>query len=80
MFERQILSWLKAGIITDKPEDSFETNEIETLQEGVVSSLLMNIALNGIENSIMGNFGKNEIKVVRYANDFVIFGKYLKSV
>lgn len=58
MFERQILSWLEAGIIADKPEDSFETNEVGTPQGGVISPLLMNIALHGMENNIVENLAK----------------------
>jgi len=81
MFERQIQSWLKAGIMADKPEDSFEANEIGTPQGGVISPLLMNIALHGMENNVVENLTKrNEIKVVRYADDFVIFGKTLESI
>lgn len=81
MFERQIQSWLQAGIMADKPEDSFETNETGTPQGGVTSPLLMNIALHGMENNVVENLTKrNEIKVVRYADDFVIFGKTLESV
>lgn len=80
MFEYQILAWLKAGIMADKPENSFETNEQGTTQGGVILPLLMNIALHGMEYSVVRNFGKNEIKVVRYVDDFVIFGKSLESV
>ena len=80
MFEYQILAWLKAGIMADKPENSFGTNEQGTPQGGVISPLLMNIALHRMEYNVVRNFGKNEIKVVRYADDFVIFGKSLESV
>ena len=49
-------------------------------QGGVLSPLLMNIALHGMENYVTKEFGRNKIKVVRYADDFVIFGKTLKDV
>jgi RNA-directed DNA polymerase len=81
MFEQQIQSWLKAGIMADKLEDSFEINNTGTPQGGVISPLLMNIALHGMEINVIENLTKrNEIKVVRYADDFVIFGKTLESV
>jgi RNA-directed DNA polymerase len=41
----------------------------------------MNIALHGMESYITNELGKrNQIKVIRYADDFVIFGKTLKDV
>lgn len=40
----------------------------------------MNIALHGMENYVIKEFGKNKIKVVRYADDFVVFGRILKDV
>jgi RNA-directed DNA polymerase len=60
--------------------NSSEINEMGTPQGGVLSPLLMNIALHGMENFITKEFGKNQIKVVRYADDFVIFGETLKNV
>lgn len=41
MFKRQIKTWLKAGIIADSKEDSYEINKAGTPQEGVISPLLM---------------------------------------
>lgn len=61
-------------------EESREVNDTGTPQGGVLSPLLMNIALHGLETYIMKNFGRNKIKVIRYADDFVIFGKSLKDV
>lgn len=81
MFKRQIKAWLKAGIMADSEEDSYETNEAGTPQGGVISPLLMNIALYGLETSITKKFDKrNAIKVVRYADDFVVFAKSLEDV
>ena len=81
MFKRQIEAWLKAGIIADLEEDSYETNEAKTPQGGVISPLLMNIVLHGLETSITKKFDKrNAIKVVRYADDFVVFAKSLEDV
>lgn len=48
---RQIRAWLKAGVMDDKK--LFPTNE-GTPQGGVISPLLANIALHGLEELIMG--------------------------
>jgi len=80
MFKHQIWSWLKAGIMDSTENDSSEINEMGTPQGGVLSPLLMNIALHGMENYVTKEFGRDKIKVIRYADDFVIFGKTLKDV
>nr|YP_009495543.1 reverse transcriptase [Psammoneis japonica]AWQ64273.1 reverse transcriptase [Psammoneis japonica] len=80
MFESQIRAWLKVGIMADMPEESFDENETGTPQGGVISPLLMNIALHGLEEQLVIVFKRNEIKVIRYADDFVIFGKTLEIV
>lgn len=80
MFRGQIKSWLKAGIMHSSGEKSSEVNDAGTPQVGVISPLLMNIALDGMENSVTDKFTRNQIKVVRYADDFVIFGKTLEDV
>jgi len=81
MFEHQIQSWLKAGIIDYVNKDFSEINDSGTPQGGVLSPLLMNIALHSMESYITNELGKrNQIKIVRYADDFVIFGKTLKNV
>lgn len=80
MFKEQITSWLKAGIMSYSNDLSSEVNDSGTPQGGILSPLLMNIALHGMENYVTENFDKNQIKVVRYADDFVIFGKTLSNV
>ena len=61
-------------------EESLDENETRTPQGGVLSPLLMNIALHGLEERLVTTFKRNEIKVIRYADDFVIFGKSLETV
>lgn len=61
-------------------DESSEVNDAGTPQGGVISPLLMNIALHGIESHVTGEFSRNQIKVVRFADDFVIFGKTLENV
>ena len=64
---RQIRAWLKAGVMDGK--ELFPTSE-GTPQGGVISPLLANIALHGIENRIKQVSQK--AFVIRYADDFVI--------
>jgi RNA-directed DNA polymerase len=80
MFKGQIWSWLKAGIMDPTENDSSEINKMGTPQGSVLSPLLMNIALHGMETHVTKEFGRNKIKVIRYADDFVVFGKTLEDV
>jgi RNA-directed DNA polymerase len=80
MFKNQIKSWLEAGIMHTSLERSSEINDSGTPQGGVISPLLMNIALHGMENYVIEEFSRSQIKVIRYADDFVIFGKTLANV
>lgn len=80
MFRRQIQAWLKAGIINFRQDAFSEINLKGTPQGGVISPLLMNVALHGMENHVVKEFGRNKVKVVRYADDFVIFGKTIVDV
>lgn len=71
----QISVWLKAGIMADG-SDSIEINTTGTPQGGVISPLLANIALCGMEQSILDVTGtfKNmrNVGFVRYADDFLV--------
>jgi RNA-directed DNA polymerase len=40
----------------------------------------MNIALHGVETHVTKDFGRGKIKFIRYADDFVIFGKTLEDI
>ncbi|MBX9256212.1 HNH endonuclease [Desmonostoc muscorum CCALA 125] len=75
---RLIKAWLKSGVMDDG--QFFETNS-GTPQGGVISPLLANIALHGMEQlvidyarSIKGDKMRNQesISLIRYADDFVI--------
>lgn len=86
---RQIKSWLKAGVM--EGEQLFPTEE-GTPQGGVISPLLANIALHGMEQAINQAFPANSRKVngvtirqskahfVRYADDFVILHEDLAVI
>jgi RNA-directed DNA polymerase len=62
-----IIGWLKAGFIF---EGKYNPTEMGTPQGGVISPLLANIGLHGLENYIKSTNPK--LGVVRYADDFVV--------
>jgi len=83
---RQINSWLKSGVMDGK--QLFPTSE-GTPQGGVISPLLANIALHGMEerinqvaDSLPGKRQANRyaLNIIRYADDFVILHKDLTVV
>lgn len=76
----QIKSWLKAGIMHTTVEESSEINESGTPQGGVLSPLLMNIALHGMETAVERELERSKIKLIRYADDFVVFAKTLDDI
>lgn len=57
-----------------------ERNEAGTPQGGIISPLLCNIALHGMETELLKNFSRNGVKIIRYADDFVVFVKKLPDV
>lgn len=70
-----VRQWLKAGIM-DK--NVFHPNEKGTPQGGVISPLLANIALHGLEN-LVKSISKNAY-IVRYADDFVVLHNELEVI
>ncbi|SMC69860.1 Group II intron, maturase-specific domain [Sporomusa malonica] len=80
-----IKQWLKAGII-DK--NVFQKTNTGTQQGSVVSPVLANIALHGLETAIISNTSKWAIiddrkvswtpKVICYADDFVVLHRDLR--
>ena len=77
---RAIKAWLKAGWVF---EGKRENSEVGTPQGGVISPLLANIALHGMENRLMqyaeslkekgGKVAnRKRLTFVRYADDFVV--------
>lgn len=82
---RQVKAWLKSGVI----DKTWSATQEGTPQGGVVSPLLANIALHGMEQEIKksartwkGGKEKNQksISVIRYADDFVMLHKDLNKV
>ena len=75
---RQIRAWLKAGVIDNK---QYQETSKGTPQGGVISPLLANIALHGMEERIKQfaetlkgckRTNRNSLSLIRYADDFVI--------
>lgn len=74
----RVEQWLKAGYIEN--EVHYDTEE-GTPQGGIISPVLANLALDGLEKVLLREFGKtdsdcsiNKVHLVRYADDFVISG------
>jgi RNA-directed DNA polymerase len=82
---RQIKAWLKSGVMDGK--ELFPTQE-GTPQGGVISPLLANVALHGLETLITNKFkrlstGQNKRTaaiLVRYADDFVVIHEHLSVI
>jgi len=82
-----IKQWLKAGIMENQ---EFQASDIGTPQGGIISPLLANIALDGMENHLYkklrdkGYKGielrQGQIRVVRYADDFVVMHENKKVI
>jgi RNA-directed DNA polymerase len=67
---KRIKGWLEAGVADN---DVFTPTEAGTPQGGVISPLLANIALHGMEEACQSvPTGKEKPVLVRYADDFVI--------
>jgi len=69
--------WLKAGVVS---KIGYEDSNEGTPQGGIMSPILCNIALNGIEKYIKDanpiKYGKRpSVNVIRYADDLIITGK-----
>ena len=85
-YRRLIKQWLKAGVFDNK---QFSNTVEGTPQEGVISPLLANITLHGMEKclnqfaeSLPGKKRDNKtaLSYIRYADDFVILHKDIKVV
>jgi RNA-directed DNA polymerase len=77
-----INKWLKVSVFEDGHYKSGKGNRIGTPQGGVISPLLANVyfhLIDRIVNSPTSLFGKYGIRIVRYADDFVLMGKTLPA-
>ncbi len=77
-----IKKWLKTPIKEDSKLIGGKKNTKGTPQGGVISPLLANIYLNLFDKIINGKwrvFQEADIKIVRYADDFVLMGKKISE-
>jgi RNA-directed DNA polymerase len=70
-----VRQWLKAGVMED---GAFHATEAGTPQGGVISPLLLNVALHGMEPALGVRYDRrgkiaDKRAIVRYADDFVVF-------
>ena len=76
--------WLKENILIDIPilnqflksgfiyENSLFPSDTGTPQGGIISPILANMTLDGMENLIMEKYPKMKVHFIRYADDFVV--------
>jgi RNA-directed DNA polymerase len=78
IINRQVRGWLKAGIFEN---GEVFPSEAGTPQGGVISPLLANIALHGLETALAAAFPKSRRPVIiRFADDFVIICEDLATL
>ncbi len=92
---KQLKAWLKAEIVDFtkyertptarldmllNQEHPSRSNDKGTLQGGVLSPLLSNIALHGLENRLKEFKGRNKPVLIRFADDFVIIHSELEKI
>ncbi len=78
-----INKWLKVPVFENGQYKSGKGNHTGTPQGGVISPLLANVyfhLIDRIVNNTKSLFGKYGIRIVRYADDFVLMGKTLPAV
>lgn len=72
--ERAILrKWLKAGLID---RQAFRPTEAGTPQGGIISPVLANMTLDGLEAELRKRFRQPDtVHMIRYADDFIVTGR-----
>jgi RNA-directed DNA polymerase len=73
-FKKPVEKWLKAGYVELK---TYYETEAGTPQGGVISPLLCNVALHGMEKAFEKDTG---INVIRYADDFIVTAKSKEQI
>ena len=89
----QIHAWLKAGILDSENNTKIVENDQGTPQGGVISPLLCNIALNGLEEfcrkairptlkslKISLSDYRKRLHVIRFADDFIVTHPKLEAI
>ena len=63
--------WLKSGYVERK---TFHATEEGTPQGGIISPVLCNLTLDGLERLLEERFKQRKVNMVRYADDFIVTG------
>ena len=80
MISNQIKSWLRAEVLEEPMKEHEEFENLKgTPQGSIISPLLANIALHGMETYFMEK-AKDKIKVIRYADDFMVLSSSLRAI
>jgi RNA-directed DNA polymerase len=72
MDEGILTKWLKAGFI-DK--DTYYPSKEGVPQGGIISPLIANMTLDGLETELRKRYPKAKVNLVRFADDFLITGR-----
>jgi len=72
--KRMLQAWLSAGYVE---QNAFHVTEEGTPQGGIISPLLANVALDGLETAVKAAVARRgaKVNVVRYADDFIVTGR-----
>jgi RNA-directed DNA polymerase len=71
--DRVILSkWLKSGYVERK---AFHATHEGTPQGGIISPVLCNMTLDGLECLLNKRFRRCQVNLIRYADDFIVTGR-----
>jgi RNA-directed DNA polymerase len=63
--------WLKSGYVERK---TFHATDEGTPQGGIISPVLCNLTLDGLERLLNERFKRRKVNMVRYADDFIVTG------
>ena len=77
-----IKKWLRAPVREEGQDKGGKKRKVGTPQGGVISPLLSNIYLNLLDQIIANPksiFGKSSVRIIRYADDFVLLGSELSN-
>jgi RNA-directed DNA polymerase len=74
---RLVRDWLRAGILDG---DKYLFPEAGVPQGGVISPLLCNVALHGLEQALISVSKRYRIAVIRYADDLVVLCEDLETL
>lgn len=70
---KKLRSWLKSGYLE---KSMFHPTTSGTPQGGIISPVLANMTLDGIEEMLKSAFHRSEkVHIVRYADDFIVTGE-----